>query len=150
MYTVFSSDEAGCPACRSDQFRCQNGQCIDESQVCDGTPQCPDQIDEAYCCKSPDEYRCPLTDVCISVALLCDGMENCADGADESKAVCSDLNRYSMVCRYFIHYLLQTSFQLFFVGIFDLLNGKISCNTHLPILIYTLSSHVFIFFIDCE
>lgn len=142
LYYIFSSDEAGCPACRSDQFRCQNGQCIDESQVCDGTPQCPDQIDEAYCCKSPDEYRCPLTDVCISVGLLCDGMENCADGADESKAVCSDPNRYSMVCTCFIHYLLQTSGSRRF-WVVDPLNSKISCNPHL----YTHFHVTFLFYL---
>lgn len=83
------SDEMGCPTCQSDQFKCQNGLCIEQMQVCDGIPQCSDRFDEAHCCKSHDEYRCPLTDVCIPVSLLCDGMDNCADGADERASVCS-------------------------------------------------------------
>lgn len=33
------SDEVGCPSCRPDQFRCQSGECIEKSLVCDGTTQ---------------------------------------------------------------------------------------------------------------
>lgn len=38
------SDEVGCPSCRPDQFRCQSGECIEKSFVCDGTIQ----VNSAY------------------------------------------------------------------------------------------------------
>lgn len=41
------SDETGCPACRTDQFRCRaGGQCVDRAWVCDGGAHCPDGSDE--------------------------------------------------------------------------------------------------------
>lgn len=57
------TDEVGCPTCRTDQFRCQNGECIDQIFVCDGIPHCKDQDDEALCCKTADEFQCSGTRV---------------------------------------------------------------------------------------
>ncbi|XP_025085565.1 G-protein coupled receptor GRL101-like [Pomacea canaliculata] len=45
------SDEDFCqfPACNVDDFHCDNGQCILQSQKCDHHPQCYDQTDEKFC-----------------------------------------------------------------------------------------------------
>lgn len=127
------SDEAGCPACRSDQFKCQNGQCIEQSHVCDGIPQCSDYFDEKYCCKIPDEFRCPRTDVCISSSLVCDGLDNCADGADEHSSICMDANRYTaahksgtgtLILIIFIVILVVVGFLIMFFMIRKRINGN--------------------------
>jgi low density lipoprotein receptor-related protein 5/6 len=55
--------------------------------VCDGTTNCPDGHDEAYCC-SHDDFQCSNL-VCISQSLTCDGWEHCADGEDEKSELCS-------------------------------------------------------------
>lgn len=87
------SDEAGCPMCRHDQFRCQSGECIEQVLVCDGTTHCADGHDEVNCCKRPQDFQCPSNKVCIPVEFLCDGWDNCADRADESDDVCSVQDR---------------------------------------------------------
>lgn len=79
------SDELDCPPCKLNQFRCQNGQCIESKHVCDGYHNCDDKSDERNCCKG---FKCPGTDVCLEESLVCNGMENCADGADEKPAHC--------------------------------------------------------------
>ncbi|CAH1985142.1 unnamed protein product [Acanthoscelides obtectus] len=75
------SDELDCPNCRPDQFRCQDGQCIDKEYLCDGVQHCNDKSDEKNCCENG--FQCPQTEVCLPHSLVCDGNENCADGSDE-------------------------------------------------------------------
>ncbi|XP_060530301.1 low-density lipoprotein receptor-related protein 6 isoform X2 [Cylas formicarius] len=75
------SDELDCPSCRPNQFRCQDGQCIDKALVCDKTTNCADKSDEKNCCENG--FQCPHTEVCLPSSLVCDGNENCADGSDE-------------------------------------------------------------------
>ncbi|XP_028129361.1 low-density lipoprotein receptor-related protein 6 [Diabrotica virgifera virgifera] len=75
------SDEADCPKCLPDQFRCLNGQCIDKKNYCDNFPHCSDRSDEKNCCENG--FQCPQTEVCLPSSLVCDGNENCADGSDE-------------------------------------------------------------------
>nr|CAH7753133.1 unnamed protein product [Callosobruchus chinensis] len=55
------SDELDCPNCRPDQFRCQNGQCIDKEYLCDGVQHCNDKSDEKNCCENG--FQCPQTEV---------------------------------------------------------------------------------------
>lgn len=35
--------------CAVDQFKCQTGGCVPESQICDGIEHCPDHSDEWGC-----------------------------------------------------------------------------------------------------
>ena len=41
-----------CAACRVNQFRCTNGQCISACKRCDERSDCDDNSDESGCCKS--------------------------------------------------------------------------------------------------
>lgn len=75
------SDELDCPSCNPNQFRCQDGQCIDKAFVCNSSPDCADKSDEKNCCENG--FQCPQTEVCLSSSLVCDGYEHCADGSDE-------------------------------------------------------------------
>ncbi|ERL91934.1 hypothetical protein D910_09257, partial [Dendroctonus ponderosae] len=75
------SDELNCPNCEVNQFRCQDGQCIDKSLMCNNMDDCLDRSDEKNCCDNG--FQCPQTEVCLPASLKCDGTENCADGSDE-------------------------------------------------------------------
>nr|XP_023018542.1 low-density lipoprotein receptor-related protein 6 [Leptinotarsa decemlineata] len=75
------SDELDCPKCLPNQFRCQDGQCINKENYCDNIIHCIDESDEKNCCENG--FQCPQTEVCLPLTLVCDGNENCADGSDE-------------------------------------------------------------------
>nr|XP_017095013.2 basement membrane-specific heparan sulfate proteoglycan core protein isoform X8 [Drosophila bipectinata] len=97
------TDEAGClyppqktedehaipeplPECASNEFRCNNGQCIDERRRCDYKQDCPDGEDESEDCPtacSAMEYQCSDGTRCISVSQTCDGHIDCSGGDDE-------------------------------------------------------------------
>jgi low-density lipoprotein receptor-related protein 1 (alpha-2-macroglobulin receptor) len=75
--------------CRSDQFKCDNGECIPMSWQCDGHSDCADQSDESKHCQLREcekgEFRCNSTGRCIPRLWLCDGEADCLDGADEHR-----------------------------------------------------------------
>lgn len=43
------SDEHGCRACTPDQFRCNNGHCLNLAKRCDGVSDCVHGEDEELC-----------------------------------------------------------------------------------------------------
>ncbi|KAK9512535.1 hypothetical protein O3M35_000936 [Rhynocoris fuscipes] len=97
------SDEVGClektdkpqlpptpppvSTCTPNQFRCENGGCIQQSWVCDGLPDCPGREDEETCgdalCNKPDDFRCKKSGWCVPMSQFCDGVKQCPDGTDE-------------------------------------------------------------------
>lgn len=97
--------------CRTDQFRCGSGQCIEGDRRCDRTVDCPDRSDESNCGKFPvrvctfdfwlmvyptswicvgvqcksGEFSCVSGDQCVPYSLVCDGRRDCQDFSDEAE-----------------------------------------------------------------
>ncbi|XP_046437149.1 basement membrane-specific heparan sulfate proteoglycan core protein-like isoform X37 [Daphnia pulex] len=80
--------------CRSDEFKCNNNQCIDKTRTCDRYDDCPNGEDEENCIFGPEpcqagEFQCKTDKTCIVIAQRCDGREHCQDGSDEIGCLCS-------------------------------------------------------------
>uniref|UniRef100_A0A8C0TXJ2 Low-density lipoprotein receptor-related protein 2 n=1 Tax=Canis lupus familiaris TaxID=9615 RepID=A0A8C0TXJ2_CANLF len=76
----------GVTECGSEDFRCEDGQCISASWRCDGTRDCLDDTDEIGCpppsCKV-NQFLCHGEGQCIPNSWECDGERDCEDGSDE-------------------------------------------------------------------
>ncbi|XP_073829721.1 terribly reduced optic lobes isoform X13 [Musca autumnalis] len=82
------TDERDCPEkeCKSTEYKCRAGNCIDLGRRCDTIRDCPDGDDEDDRCPvvcSSDQYLCRDGITCISEGIVCDGTEDCVDGDDE-------------------------------------------------------------------
>ncbi|KAL4658828.1 very low-density lipoprotein receptor-like [Arapaima gigas] len=85
--------KGACPLCSEDSFRCtQSGTCVPGEKRCDGTPDCPDGMDELVdMCSSPQPapHPCPSYEFtcrsgqCILHSWRCDHSVDCSDGSDE-------------------------------------------------------------------
>ncbi|XP_059098508.1 very low-density lipoprotein receptor-like isoform X2 [Tigriopus californicus] len=81
--------------CRSDQFQCDNGECIPGHLQCSGVSECKDGSDEIKCrdpslgCNSTVEYDCANDGtMCVPLSKLCDGNNDCGAWQDEPKGEC--------------------------------------------------------------
>ncbi|XP_052752510.1 basement membrane-specific heparan sulfate proteoglycan core protein isoform X3 [Galleria mellonella] len=91
------SDENDCDTCIGpDDFRCNNGECINPVLRCNGYPECNDGSDEENCnttmisrSRECNENQIQCGDgTCIDNQFFCDGHEDCNDGTDEEKCPC--------------------------------------------------------------
>ncbi|XP_066268020.1 low-density lipoprotein receptor-related protein 6-like isoform X1 [Branchiostoma lanceolatum] len=81
------SDEADCTRCRDDQYTCDNGDCVDAKNVCDGNVDCMDGSDERHRCHSTmectdDQFTCD-NGHCVDAEKVCNGEADCTDQSDE-------------------------------------------------------------------
>ncbi|XP_065204430.1 modular serine protease-like [Planococcus citri] len=78
--------------CLKQEFKCDNGQCVDKSFLCDGILDCEDNSDETthHCsnttCKE-NFFQCDYGG-CIEEKYICDDLDQCHDGSDESAYMC--------------------------------------------------------------
>ncbi|KAL0116520.1 hypothetical protein PUN28_009883 [Cardiocondyla obscurior] len=84
-----NDDNTKCPKF---EFRCNNGQCIDNTMVCDGAKDCKDASEETEdICESVIcpiyAFRCNYG-ACIDNDLTCNGISNCVDNSDEILPEC--------------------------------------------------------------
>ncbi|XP_017067470.1 basement membrane-specific heparan sulfate proteoglycan core protein isoform X10 [Drosophila eugracilis] len=87
-------------ACSEYQATCMNGECIDKSGICDGTPDCSDSSDEQSCslglkCQ-PNQFMC-ANSKCVDRTWRCDGENDCGDNSDETSC---DPEPSGAPCRY--------------------------------------------------
>ncbi|XP_027197695.1 LOW QUALITY PROTEIN: uncharacterized protein LOC113792028 [Dermatophagoides pteronyssinus] len=96
------SDEFNCvyEPCPKGTFSCANhSQCLDMSEVCDGSIDCKDGLasDELHPNPCPANVTCPSssfkctnTNVCALPNWMCDGENDCGDNSDENEENCKN------------------------------------------------------------
>lgn len=80
--------------CASNQFQCNNGNCVPLTWVCDGVLDCVDGEDEedqncSFKTCASNEFQCNNGN-CVPLPWVCDGEIDCVDGEDEEHQHCSD------------------------------------------------------------
>ena len=64
-------------------FRCDDGECLDVFDYCNGQPQCAGAEDERGCTCAEHTFRCD-SGQCIDEDYQCDGVTDCYDLSDET------------------------------------------------------------------
>ncbi|XP_072030188.1 tolloid-like protein 2 [Amphiura filiformis] len=84
--------------CKSPDYDCGEGFCVDSSAVCNEFSDCPNNVDEKECGNTtcPGSYLCEETNttdvrMCINMNAVCDGTSHCPTGDDEIS--CGDCGR---------------------------------------------------------
>lgn len=88
---VFSDNKnSTCMEAKDCEFRCNSGECITTSRVCDGRKDCSDSSDESECGQkkplrcSYEEFKCHNAEKCIPREQKCDMHNDCTDKSDEA------------------------------------------------------------------
>ena len=100
LVPIFAQD------CTVDQYKCEvSGKCIENDQICDGTQDCEDNLeDEWTCTEEPTK--------CLGPRKVCDGIKDCDNNEDEDSQDCckhSKLKFYNLSLVY-----LYVRFRAFF------------------------------------
>lgn len=95
--------------CSSDEFQCDNGQCVMSSLRCDGDVACLDESDEKDCACLSNEFKCN-DGLCLHLTKLCDGQKDCSEGSDEANC---GKDHLQLICRLSINihipYIIQST-----------------------------------------
>ena len=79
LVPIFAQD------CTVDQYKCEfGGKCIENDQICDGTEDCEDNLE--------DEFTCTVNGVpkCLGPRKYCDGIQDCDNNEDEDSQDCCE------------------------------------------------------------
>lgn len=79
-------------SCALDQFMCDNKECVEKGDKCDGVKQCSDGSDEGEICTCVDTkgtvlFQCDTRNTCVFLSQQCDGHKDCPGGEDEFNCV---------------------------------------------------------------
>merc|ERR1712051_21624 len=108
LVPIFAQD------CTVDQYKCEfGGKCIENDQICDGTEDCDDNLE--------DEFTCTVNGVpkCLGPRKYCDGIQDCDNNEDEDSQDCckhSKLKFYNPSLVYFYVRLEQADFLNIFLS----------------------------------
>ena len=76
-------------SCSNNLYKCADGTCILEHNVCDGKQDCSTGDDESVCTCTDNHFFCD-NGICMSPSKYCDNIIDCKDESDEKN--CSKIN----------------------------------------------------------
>uniref|UniRef100_A0A672JBW6 Low density lipoprotein receptor-related protein 2b n=1 Tax=Salarias fasciatus TaxID=181472 RepID=A0A672JBW6_SALFA len=84
--------------CTTDQFTCQEGQCIPSVYRCDHVNDCVDNSDENNCNYPTCTEKTCANGACYKHSQHCNGRPDCRDGSDESNCTIQHCSTHQFEC----------------------------------------------------